>query len=123
MGAWLRTHLAPWLYRHLYRGVDERDFLSTDRAGRLCANGKPLSDDAVRGIISAAKDLEKSALFGTLLREMRQSARSKVFNEAATTEQALAARATLWTLDVLERKVSGLASMQLDRAGRWQRPQ
>lgn len=121
MGAWLRTHLAPWLYRHLYRGVDERDFLSSGRDGRLQSNGRPLSDDAIRGIISSAKDLEKSALFATLLREMRQAARSKVFNEAATTEQALAARATLWTLDVLEKKVASLASMQLDRAGRWQR--
>lgn len=107
----LRQLLANFVYKHVFNGVTENDILR-GHAGNLYYGKTQLSSAQVNGIIDEARSIHSTELWKLLCNNMRNAANEKIFRSATSMEEISAARASLWTVDVLEKTLTTLKQMK-----------
>lgn len=111
MKQFLRLHLINFLVSKLFKLVSEEDFF-TMKNGRLIHRGVVLTEDEKKGIIAEAQYLKSSKLLQVLFTEMAYLANRKMYFESNTTNDLLGGKYTLWTLDVLGKKIENLSNLK-----------
>lgn len=109
-----RRFFQKFVFKHLFNGVTEDDVLK-QVGSKLAFRGQILSDVERNGIISEAQMIRSSSAMKLLLNDMKASANDKIFNKSTSVEEILAAKSTLWTVDILERKMKSLAEMDFSK--------
>lgn len=100
-GKQLRARMMNIIFSELFVLPSEDDIL----------NPALLSKEELAGCVSMAKTLERSQLWDMLLKDMKQVAARKAFNESTSFDDMLGAKYMLYTLDILEKKVSKLSKL------------
>lgn len=108
----LRKWLLPWVVKHLYNGLTEDDIL-TEKQGKMYWQGRRVGETEEREIVSGAKALRDLPFFEFLLRELEATANKRMFYKAKDYEDVYFARAMLFSIDVLRKKVHNLSNRKL----------
>ncbi len=74
--------------------------------------GKTFTGEQKRAIISEAEQLDVFPLWGILKEEMQHLAAKKIYIDSKTEEDILFAKAVLWTINALDRKVKTISKLK-----------
>lgn len=111
MKKFFKNQIAPYLTRHLFKFVQESEFLTLSEGGVLSAFGRELSNEERKNIINQARTIQKMDIWDMLIKEMTHVGNKRVFFEGKDMESLAAGRTILWTVDVMEKKIDTLAAM------------
>lgn len=104
------------LLSHLFNAVTEESFLKTTlQGGRvrgIMLGDKVLTDNEANELANDAKFFKRSRLWRLLLESMKYSANESLFNKSQTIDDMVFAKATLYTIDVLEKKVENISQLE-----------
>src|SRR3972149_7488913 len=99
------------LAQGLFNSVSEKDILVFENS-KLIHNGNVLTVAEVRIIIEQAKTIQSLDLWRLLVDEMKYIANKKMYFDSKSEEDILAGKMVLWTVDVLEKKISNLSKLR-----------
>lgn len=101
---------------HLFNAVTEDSFLKTTLQGGkvrgIMLGDKILTDNEANELANDAKFLKRSRLWKLLIESMEYSANENLFQKSKTIDDMVFAKATLYTLDVLEKKVENISQLE-----------
>lgn len=99
------------LLKYLFNAVTEDDIL-VYRAGQLWKGKKPLSGIEVEELVSGAQTLQTMKVWQQMIKELQWVANNKIYNESVTTADLTFPKAMLYTLDVLQKKITNLSQLK-----------
>lgn len=104
------------LLRHLFNAVTEDSFLKTTLQGGkvrgIMLGDKALTENEANELSNDAKFLKRSRLWKLLIESMQYSANDSLFNKSQTIDDMVFAKAMLYTLDVMEKKVENISQLE-----------
>jgi hypothetical protein len=112
----LKNKIHSKLLSYLFNAVTEDSFLQTTlQAGKV--NGiilgkKRLTDNEAMELANDARFFKRSRLWKLLIESMQYSANENLFKKSQTVEDMIHAKATLYTLDVLEKKIQNISQLE-----------
>lgn len=108
----IRKYLINFIAGKLFKLVIEEEILATNRAGQLCFNGVPLTQDQKATLKSQADTIRSSELWRLLVKDMTFVANKKIYFESKSENDIMFAKCTLWTLDVICKKIDNISSLK-----------
>lgn len=97
--------------KDLFTVKTKRDIIRLE--GRdLVYKGNILTDSEKKSIISQAETIKKLELWNILQDELKYLSCEKMYYDSKTEEDILFAKAILWTIDILEKKVENLSKLK-----------
>jgi hypothetical protein len=107
----MKRWLLNKLLKHLFNAITEDDFL-TFRDGQLFLGKKPLNNEAVGELQSQASLIKNLKLWELLNSEMKYGAQEMMFNKALSYQDMTAGKWMLYTLDVMNSKLTNLINLK-----------
>jgi hypothetical protein len=108
----IKNWLVNYIAGHLFNFITENDFLIKKRDGSIFFKGKKLSQQETQTIAEEAHNIKSSFLYKLLINEMIHVANKKIYFDATTHEHLIEGKCTLWTIDVLTRKIDNIAILK-----------
>ena len=108
----IKTALINFIAKHLFKLVTESDFLRIDNNAQVSFRGKLLNSIEREAIVVEAKNLHANEMWKLLQNEMVYVANKKMFYDSSTTDDILAGKMVLWTLDVMQKKIDKLSRLR-----------
>lgn len=97
--------------KDLFNTVGEQDVISIE-GKELFYKEKVLTDADKKSIISQAKTIQDMGLWKILVDELKYLSNRKMYFDSKTEEDILFAKAMLWTVDVMEKKIDKLSKLK-----------
>lgn len=97
--------------KDLFTTKEENDVIRLEGKD-IVYKGNVLTDAEKKSIISQAETIKKLELWNILQSEMRYLASEKLYYDCKTEEDILFAKAVLWGIDVLDKKITNLSKMK-----------
>lgn len=97
--------------KDLFNTIEEKDILRIEGKD-IIYHDNILTDAEKKSIISQADTIKKLEIWNLLCDEMKYLSNKKMYYDSKTNEDMLFAKAILWTIDVLEKKVTNLSKMK-----------
>jgi hypothetical protein len=99
-----------YITKALYNDVKKEDVLVL-KDGKLCLNGKPISDETKKSLANQAQTIMTMDVYKLLMDEMRVLSNKKIYYDSKTEYDIMFAKAILWTIDVLEKKLANISKL------------
>ena len=99
-----------YITKALYNDVNKEDIL-TLKENKLFLKGLPITEETKKSLASQAKTIQTFDIYKLLMDEMRVSANKKLYYDSRTEYDILFAKAILWTIDVLEKKLANISKL------------
>lgn len=104
------------ILKNLFNAVTEESFLKTTlQAGKvrgIMLGSTQLTENEANELANDAKFLKRSRLWKLLIESMQYSANENLFNKSQTIEDMVFAKAMLYTLDVMSKKVDNISKLE-----------
>lgn len=97
---------------NLFKGITNGDFFKINPKGQIIHKNRILTDKEKESIILQAKMLLSDKLLEVLFDEMENVASRKIYLESTSNNDIVAGKWTLWTIDVLKKKIENLANLK-----------
>lgn len=108
--------LRDFVFRHLFNGVSEKDFLVFDKNKNLfLIDGKKVSNSTLKIIKEQAKYIKNSVTFDLLLKEMKSVSHLRMFEKSETPNDLLAGKMMLYNIEVQKRKIHNLSQIEIPK--------
>lgn len=99
-----------YITKALYNDVKKEDTLVL-KDGKLHLNGLPVSPETLKSLANQAQTIQTFDIYKLLMDEMRVLANKKLYYDSKTEYDMLFAKAMLWTIDVLEKKLANISKL------------
>lgn len=99
-----------YITKALYNDVKKEDILVL-KDGKLHLNGQPVSPETLKSLANQAQAIQTFDIYKLLMDEMRVLANKKLYYDSKTEYDMLFAKAMLWTIDVLEKKLANISKL------------
>lgn len=107
----LQVEFINFLVHDLFNGVSTDDVLKVT-GPNIISRGKILSSGDKMELINGAKAIRSLVVWRVLLDEMKEIAGKRIYESSKTIEDITFAKAMLYALDVLEKKVEHLSNLR-----------
>ena len=107
----LKRRIINWLLKSLFNAVTENDIL-TSKGGQVFRGKKALNTFEAEELINGAQALQNMGIWKQLRDEMKWVANDRIYNKSVTTDDLIFPKAVLYTLDVMQSKISNLAKLK-----------
>lgn len=109
----MKRFLFRIISRRLIGMLSDEELLHVDpKSGKAYVGGREISRDELDEISDDAKAIMKSKAFALVYRAMLDAARKKIFDEGHDRFSLDQGKMVLWTLDVMVKKISNVASLK-----------
>ena len=98
------------LLGHLFNAVTADDVIRLEK-GKLKRGSKILPEKDAASIISGARALQTNRAFEEILKSLKLAANKRMYEKSKSDEDIVFGKATLWAVDVIERKVNNLSQI------------
>lgn len=110
----LKMMLLNFVLKYLFNGVCEHDFLRIQvqgSTGRIFEGKQELPTDFVKELASQARSVQKYAILQKLFDSLKKESAERMVNKSKLVEDMIFNKATLYTIDMLEKKLNLIACL------------
>lgn len=107
----MKQKLLNYITRHLFKFITAEEFLRMD-AGKLIIGNHILTNEEKAGVIADAQAIKNTKLWSLLLKEMQYVAQKRMYFESSSEDDILAGKMTLWTIDIMDKKINNLTKLK-----------
>lgn len=97
--------------KDLFNTKSEKDIISL-KGRDIIYRGKVLTDGEKKSIIGQAEVIKKLEIWNILQDELKYLANKKMYYDSKNEEDILFAKAILWTVDILGKKIDNLSKLK-----------
>jgi hypothetical protein len=109
------------LLKHLFNAVTEDSFLQIlkrktpqgDIPFDIIVGKESIGEKKIKEYRKQAKVLKDTELYSKILDSMKHTANEQLFKKAVTTDDMIFARAVLYTVDIIEKKVDTISEITI----------
>jgi len=109
---WLRRKTINFVVKHLFRGINEEDILSSDGKGGIMYKGQVLDSRSKEMLASQARQIDDMFLWKILEDEITYQSYKKIFPESEHIEGTMFGKAMIHNLAILKKKIKTLKNLK-----------
>jgi hypothetical protein len=109
--------IANRLLEHLFKAPTERKFLRIEyinpqkTAGRIYEGSELLREDEVKNMSTEARTIMRLTIYEKIMDSLEATAEEMMFKKAKNVDDMMFAKAVLYTVDVIKRKIENIAKL------------
>lgn len=102
---------ANQLFKELFNGITADDVMKFDGRNFVVGDKVLPANDNI-DIVSGAQTIKEMYVWKQLMKDMKWEANKRMYFDSKTTEDILAGKMILWTIDVIEKKLENLSKIK-----------